>query len=48
MCEQVVKFAGRNSKNRKVGEYFQWRSDDGWLYGQTEATAGFSASNRSR
>ena len=33
MYGQVVKFAGRNSENRKVGECFQWRSDNQLSYG---------------
>jgi len=40
--------SGRNSENRKVGECFQWRSDNQWSYGQMEATAGFSAENMSK
>ena len=32
----------------KVGECFQWRSHNEWLYGQTEATTGFSTSNMSK
>jgi len=33
MYGQVVKFAGRNSENRKVGECFQWQSDNQLSYG---------------
>jgi len=44
----VVKFAGRNSENRKVGECFQWWSDNQLSYGQAEATAGFGMVNRSK
>jgi len=43
-----VKFAERNSENWKVGECFQWRSDNQWSYGQTEAAAGFHTLNRSK
>ena len=32
----------------KVGECFQWRSNNEWSYGQTKATAGFNALNRSK
>ena len=35
-------------RESEVRECFQWQSDNQWPYGQTEATAGFSALNRSK